>query len=218
MRHTPLYRYAMFRLRYKIAIILEHWRLSIEDEALRFETSVRNPSISSMQIAFRLAVEACQAFNLFGGFCAQINQIIVVLNIAIVANPCIAIWYDEAIGSRLASFARERTPNIDYTEILRVADVELKRSLIQSASNNANAAQRLTTNIATATNSTSGGNKCEGPKEGRGGKSEEASSTWSVSFDYRYFEKIAGCSNIKRYNTKWTNDVRGCIPYLSLWA
>ena len=81
-------------------------------------------------------------------------------------NPSIAMCYDEALGSRLAGFARERTPNIDYAEILRVEDVELKRSITQAASNNANAAHRLT-NIATATNPPPAETNVKGRKKGK---------------------------------------------------
>ena len=107
----------------------EHLRaLEAFDKKMKRYDSAQSLGIQQFilyKMRFIFAGEVCQAFSLFGGFCAQINALSVLLNIAIVDNPFIAMRYGELLSARLAGFARERMPNINYMEILSNEDVEL---------------------------------------------------------------------------------------------
>ena len=79
---------------------------------------------------FVIAADICSAWKDFGGIAARINFIALLTNMSIVDNPFVAMKYDEALNNRLANYARERTPGIDYPSLLSMEDFELKRSII----------------------------------------------------------------------------------------
>ena len=94
---------------------------------------------------FVLAADMCRAWERFGGIASQINNIAIIANISVIDNVYVAIKYDEALSARLAAFARERTPDINYASLLSVEDFELKRYIInQSTASSANIGPRIT--------------------------------------------------------------------------
>ena len=93
---------------------------------------------------FIIAADMCKAWDRFGGIASQINNIAIITNMSIVDNPFVAIKYDEALSARLAAYARERTPDINYASILSAEDFELKRYIInQSTASSANNGPRI---------------------------------------------------------------------------
>ena len=74
---------------------------------------------------FLMDAALCNAFDRFGGTVAQINNLSITVQIAIVENPNIAMMYDEELRNRLAKYARRGAPSIDYLHFLSLLQTDI---------------------------------------------------------------------------------------------
>ena len=125
---------ACYRSRPWIIATIEHERaLTAFDEKMKNSRSAQLLSMQQFLLykwRFVIAADLCNAWKEFGGIVSQINLIGVLTNMSIAGNPFIAMKYDEALNSKLATFSRERTHGIDYQSLLPNEDFELKRAII----------------------------------------------------------------------------------------
>ena len=77
---------------------------------------------------FLMAASLCNAFGRFGGTVAQLNNLSITIQIAIVGNPNIAMMCGEELRNRLAKYAMGRTPNIDYFHLLSLLQTDIVRT------------------------------------------------------------------------------------------
>ena len=94
------------------------------------------------RLRFVMSAALCNAFDLFGGTIAQINNIAIIMQISIVENPNIALLYDAELQNRLSKYARERTPDIDYFQLLSTLQIDILRTIQQRVAQSASAANR----------------------------------------------------------------------------
>ena len=83
-----------------------------------------------------MAAALSQALEMFGCCIAQFNNMSIILQIAIIDNPNIAMLYDAELQNRLSKYARERTPAIDYYALLSTLKVDILRIAQQRELNN----------------------------------------------------------------------------------
>ena len=62
------------------------------------------------RLRFIMATALCKAFDNFGGIVGQINNISIIMQIAVTDNPNIAMLYGDELHTRLSRYARERSP------------------------------------------------------------------------------------------------------------
>ena len=64
---------------------------------------------------------------------ADISQInlSITTHVAAAGNPNVSILYDCELHTRLARYARERTPNVDYYQMLSALQVDILRMIAQ---------------------------------------------------------------------------------------
>ena len=79
------------------------------------------------RLRFIISAEVCSAWDSFGGFIDQINNIGVALNIAISENVGTSLKYFEFLHTQLESYARSRATDIDYYKLLSEEQQEIKR-------------------------------------------------------------------------------------------
>ena len=73
------------------------------------------------------------------------------MNIAIIDSPMAAMQYDIALGKLLETYARERTPNVNFEQLLSTEQYELKRSItVELARNISRATDPAATSADTA--------------------------------------------------------------------
>ena len=87
-------------------------------------------------LRFFVAAEACKAWDSFGGLIAQLNNLGVVLNIAITENVATALLYDTQLRAHLADLARQRAVNVDYFMLLSEENVAIKRQTVKDMAEN----------------------------------------------------------------------------------
>ena len=74
------------------------------------------------------------AFDRYGGDVAQLNNLSIVMQIAIVGYPNIAMLYGDELRNRLSKYARERTPPVDYFQMLAMLRADIAQTVLQRAS------------------------------------------------------------------------------------
>ena len=73
------------------------------------------------------AADSAGAFASFGGAIGQFSNIGVLLSNAITDSPAVAIKYGQHRHNKLSTLARERTPSIDYYNLLSAEQFDIKR-------------------------------------------------------------------------------------------
>ena len=111
--------------------IIEHQRaIDAWKAAVRNYSSPQPASIQQYllyRLRFVFAADLAGSFTPFGGAVAQFNNIGLLLSNAIIDSPAMAISYDQHLHNKLAALARERTPGIDYFNMLSEEQFEIKR-------------------------------------------------------------------------------------------
>ena len=76
---------------------------------------------------FLMAGECCSAFSLFGGLCAQLNLVAIVLNLCVTENVGLGLTYFKILSSRLEESARQRiiAPN-EFSVLLSNEQLDVK--------------------------------------------------------------------------------------------
>ena len=96
-------------------------------------TSLKSDQALSVQgwllyrLRFIISAEVCGAWSEFGGLIAQINNIGVFLNLAIVENVGVALKYHEFLHTQLELSARGRATDVDFFRMLSEEQIDIRR-------------------------------------------------------------------------------------------
>ena len=79
------------------------------------------------QLRFLLAAESCRAFTAFGGLCAQLNHLSVVLNLSVTEGFSFGLSYFRILATRLEETARQRAVSADdFARLLSYEQLDVK--------------------------------------------------------------------------------------------
>ena len=79
------------------------------------------------QMRFLLAAESCRAFAPFGGLCAQLNHLCVVLNLSATEGFSFGLAYFRILATRLEETARQRAVSADeFSRLLSYEQLDVK--------------------------------------------------------------------------------------------
>ena len=121
---------------------------SIEGWNSRMTTLKSDQSLSFQawilyRLRFCFSAAACGAWDLYGGLIGQINNIGVILNLAVVENVGVALKYFDFLHTQLESSARSRAADVDYFKLLSEEQIDIRRRFAKPVITTENSHARL---------------------------------------------------------------------------